>query len=109
MATPLTVGIIAEGKHVRTTVPIRTEDDRVAARVNDRLMEHCNVPQPHRFKLGIAAATGVMFPFLADPKGLPRDYARSLHQDYGGEWAFDLRLKPLEGFPLYFGWIGAIF
>ncbi len=66
-----------------------------------------NVPEADRFKLGIAAATGILFPFLKDPKGLRRDYAKSLHKDYGGEWDFDLRLKPLDGFPLYFGWVGA--
>jgi alpha-beta hydrolase superfamily lysophospholipase len=67
-----------------------------------------NVPDSDRFKLGVAAATGILFPFLTDPKGLPRDYAKSLHRDFGGEWAFDLRLKPLDGFPLFFGWVGAI-
>ena len=67
-----------------------------------------NVPSADRFKLGLAAATGMLFPFLTDPKGLPRDYARSLHKAHGGEWEFDLRLKPLDGFPLYFGWVGAI-
>lgn len=65
------------------------------------------VPRADRFKLGIAAATGIFFPFRTDPKGLPRDYARSIHKDYGGEWDFDLKLKPLDGFPLYFGWMGA--
>ena len=67
-----------------------------------------NVPSADRFKLGLAAATGMLFPFLTDPKGLPRDYAKSLHKAHGGEWEFDLRLKPLDGFPLYFGWMGAI-
>ena len=67
-----------------------------------------NVPPADRFKLGVAAAAGILFPFLKDPKGLPRDYAKSLHRDYGGEWEFDFRLKPLDGFPLYFGWVGAI-
>ena len=67
-----------------------------------------NVPRGDRFKLGIAAATGILFPFLTDPKGLPRDYTKSLHQSYGGEWDFDLKLKPLDGFPLYFGWMGAV-
>jgi alpha-beta hydrolase superfamily lysophospholipase len=66
------------------------------------------IPNGDRFKLGIAAATGLLFPFMADSKPLPRDYAKSLHKDYGGEWDFDLTLKPLDGFPLYFGWIGAI-
>ncbi len=67
-----------------------------------------NVAPAERYKLGLAAATGILFPFMRDSKGLPRDYAKSLHKDYGGEWDFDLRLKPLDGFPLYFGWIGAI-
>lgn len=67
-----------------------------------------NVPKADRFKLGVAAATGLLFPFMADPKGLRRDYAKSLHRTYGGEWDFDLKLKPLDGFPLYFGWLGAI-
>ena len=67
-----------------------------------------NIRDADRFKLGLAAAAGMLFPFLRDPKGLPRDYARSLHREYGGEWDFDLRLKPLDGFPLYFGWIGSI-
>ena len=65
------------------------------------------VPRADRFKLGIAAATGILFPFLTDPKGLPREYARSIHKDHEGEWDFDLKLKPLTGFPLYFGWMGA--
>jgi alpha-beta hydrolase superfamily lysophospholipase len=67
-----------------------------------------NIPAADRYRLGLAAAMGLVFPFLRDPKGLPRDYAKSLHQDYGGEWVFDLALKPLDGFPLYFGWVGAI-
>ena len=50
----------------------------------------------------------MFFPFIKDPKGLPPDYPKSLHKDYGGEWDFDLRLKPIEGFPVYFGWISAI-
>lgn len=61
-----------------------------------------------RFKLGVAAATGILFPFLADPKGLPPDYAKSIHRDHQGEWEFDLALKPIAGFPIHFGWIGAV-
>ena len=61
-----------------------------------------------RFKLGMAAATGVFMPFMKDPKGLRREYPISLHKDYEGEWDFDLKLKPIEGFPIYFGWVGAV-
>lgn len=61
-----------------------------------------------RYKLGLAAATGIVFPFMKDPKGLLPEYPKSLHKDFSGAWDFDLRLKPIEGFPVHFGWIGAI-
>ncbi|QYJ05014.1 alpha/beta hydrolase [Nocardioides panacisoli] len=35
-------------------------------------------------------------------------YARSLHRDHEGEWAFDLAWKPLESFPVRYGWLRAI-
>jgi alpha-beta hydrolase superfamily lysophospholipase len=51
---------------------------------------------------------GRAFPYLNDPKALHPAYVRSIHREFGGEWDFDLKLKPLHGFPAYFGWIGAI-
>lgn len=62
-----------------------------------------------RAKLHLAAALAWFNPFLNDPKALSPAYVRSLHRNWGGEWEFDLALKPLEGFPTYFGWIRAIF
>ena len=35
-------------------------------------------------------------------------YARSLHRDHAGEWDFDLRLKPIESFRVYAGWLRAV-
>jgi len=35
-------------------------------------------------------------------------YVKSLHRDYGGEWDFDLALKPVDGFPAFYGWLAAI-
>jgi alpha-beta hydrolase superfamily lysophospholipase len=61
-----------------------------------------------RAQFGVAALVGQAFPFLNDPKALHPAYVRSIHRDFGGEWDFDLKLKPLHGFPAYFGWIGAI-
>ena len=61
-----------------------------------------------RAQLGAAALAGRAFPFLNDPKALRPEYVRSLHREFGGEWEFDLALKPLHGFPAYFGWIGAV-
>jgi len=67
-----------------------------------------NVSPLRRAQLGMAALMGQAFPYLSDPKGLNAEYGRSLHREFGGEWDYDLRLKPLKGFPVYFGWVGAI-
>jgi alpha-beta hydrolase superfamily lysophospholipase len=62
-----------------------------------------------RARLRAARMLGRLFPFLNEPKAVSPAYVKSLHRDWQGEWDFDLRLKPLEGFPAYFGWIRAIF
>lgn len=67
-----------------------------------------NVTPLKRAQLGFAALTGQAFPFLNDPKALSAAYGRSLHREFGGEWDYDLKLKPLRGFPMYFGWAGAV-
>ena len=35
-------------------------------------------------------------------------YGTTLHRDFGGEFSYDLALKPLGGFPVTFGWINAV-
>ena len=35
-------------------------------------------------------------------------YPKSLHKDFEGKWEFDLKLKPIEGFPVYLKWARAI-
>jgi len=62
------------------------------------------LPAARRPQLHFAAALGRFFPFLKNPEGLRPEYAQALLE----HWDFDTRLKPVEGFPLYFGWIGAI-
>jgi alpha-beta hydrolase superfamily lysophospholipase len=61
-----------------------------------------------RAKLRVAAALGAVAPYLSDPKAVLPAYVESLHETWGGEWAFDLSLKPHYGFPAYFGWVRAI-
>jgi alpha-beta hydrolase superfamily lysophospholipase len=61
-----------------------------------------------RAKLALGIALGRRFPFLSDRRSVPPAYVRSLHRDFGGEWEFDLSLKPVEGFPIFFGWLAAI-
>jgi alpha-beta hydrolase superfamily lysophospholipase len=57
-----------------------------------------------RPQIHLAAATGRFLPFLKNPEALRPDYHIALRQD----WDFDQRLKPMHGFPIYYGWIGAI-
>lgn len=63
-----------------------------------------NVPDWKKPQVHVAGALGRFFPFLNDPKAFRPEYTRALH----AEWDFDLRLKPLHGFPLYYGWVAAI-
>lgn len=67
-----------------------------------------NVPPALRGLLAVATKLGRVFPFLSDPRGVPPEYPMSLHKNYGGEWDFDLALKPIHGFPVYYGWARAI-
>jgi len=60
-------------------------------------------------KLRIAQMLGWFAPYMNDPKSVLPAYVRSLHKYWDGEWDFDLSLKPLYGFPVFFGWVRAIF
>jgi alpha-beta hydrolase superfamily lysophospholipase len=35
-------------------------------------------------------------------------YGQSIHSDQRGEWTYDLAWKPIEGFPVTYGWLQAI-
>jgi alpha-beta hydrolase superfamily lysophospholipase len=63
-----------------------------------------NLPEWRKVQLHLAAAAGRYYPFLNDPRAFKPDYTRALLT----EWEFDTRLKPEYGFPLYYGWLGAI-
>jgi alpha-beta hydrolase superfamily lysophospholipase len=45
---------------------------------------------------------------LREMKVRPGVYGQTLHVSGTGEWEFDTALKPLDGFPVTFGWINAI-
>lgn len=60
-----------------------------------------------RFAEPLVAALGRVLPGLRLP-GLSPAYAQSIHADHNGEWHFDTRWKPIEGFPIYAGWFRAI-
>jgi alpha-beta hydrolase superfamily lysophospholipase len=63
-----------------------------------------NLPDWRKVQLHVAAAIGRYYPFLNDAKALKPDYTRALR----GDWEFDSALKPDFGFPIYYGWLGAI-
>ncbi len=47
-------------------------------------------------------------PMRVFPRTVSGVYAQSLHRDHAGEWEFDLTWKPVESFPVRFGWLRAI-
>ncbi|MCX6401017.1 MAG: alpha/beta hydrolase [Propionibacteriales bacterium] len=42
------------------------------------------------------------------PRNVSGYYVRSLHRDHEGEWEFNLVWKPVDSFPVRFGWLRAI-
>ena len=68
-----------------------------------------NAPGSRLLKLKVANMLGKAYPFLNDPKAVSPAYVRSIHRNWDGEWEFELALKPVNGFPAYFGWVRAIF
>lgn len=57
----------------------------------------------------LMALIGKIFPNVISPVKLADGYAMSIHKDYYGEWDFDTKLKPIKGFPIYFGWLNGIY
>jgi alpha-beta hydrolase superfamily lysophospholipase len=51
---------------------------------------------------------GRLQPMRIFPREVSGVYAQSLHRDHAGEWEFDLRWKPIQSFPVRFGWLRAI-
>jgi alpha-beta hydrolase superfamily lysophospholipase len=50
---------------------------------------------------------GRVQPFRVIPMR-PGVYGKTLHVSATGEWEFDTELKPIDGFPVTFGWLNAI-
>jgi alpha-beta hydrolase superfamily lysophospholipase len=54
------------------------------------------------------ATIGRLWPFWDTSNRVNEWYAKSLHKDHKGRWTFNTALKPIDGFPAYFGWIRAV-
>ena len=68
-----------------------------------------NASPSRLLQLKIARDLGLFFPFMNKSKAVLPAYVKSVHKNWDGEWDFALTLKPLLGFPAYFGWVRAIF
>jgi alpha-beta hydrolase superfamily lysophospholipase len=62
-----------------------------------------------RLMLPLIACLGHFFPNLPSPAGLKSGYGQSVHHQYFGEWDFDLKIKPIEGYKVDLGWVSAIY
>jgi alpha-beta hydrolase superfamily lysophospholipase len=51
---------------------------------------------------------GARQPTRVIPRTVGGHYTRSLHADHHGEWTFNTEWKPLDSFPVTFGWLRAI-
>ena len=56
----------------------------------------------------LAAWIGGFLPFAKKGNPVNRWYGKSLHVSGKGEWTFNTALKPLDGFPAYYGWVRAV-
>ncbi|KAA2258550.1 alpha/beta hydrolase [Solihabitans fulvus] len=60
--------------------------------------------------IGTAVVRGLgrVSPGFVVRAGLGEVYGQSLHSDHQGEWVFDPKWKPLNGFPVRAGWLRAV-
>jgi alpha-beta hydrolase superfamily lysophospholipase len=66
------------------------------------------------FRIQLAKIFGRILPHVSGESTVPVWYGRSLLRPSGacpecrGRWTFNTRLKPIEGFPVFLGWVRAI-
>jgi alpha-beta hydrolase superfamily lysophospholipase len=65
-------------------------------------------PLTRHVKLPLVEQLGQFQPLHEVKRETTGIYARSLHQDYFGEWDFNLHWKPIASFKAYAGWIRTI-
>ncbi len=82
--------------------------DRIQALALNSPFMDFNVGTLERGALPLLTSLGAVVPHLPIPGVLSPAYAQSLHRDFRGEWAWDLRWKPERGFPAYAGWFRAV-
>ncbi|MFI6322515.1 alpha/beta hydrolase [Nonomuraea sp. NPDC050556] len=66
-----------------------------------------NVPTPLRVAADLLK-TPLSYTSRPLPLGISTVYGETLHREHGGEWDYDLELKPLGGFSVHAMWLAAI-
>ncbi|NUT38796.1 MAG: alpha/beta hydrolase [Thermoactinospora sp.] len=66
-----------------------------------------NVPVPLRLAADVLRGP-LSYSARALPLGVSMAYGYSLHRDHGGEWDYDLEMKPHGGFSVHAMWLAAI-
>ena len=82
--------------------------DRIDALVFNSPFLEFPLPSALQPVVRLLAPFGRFFPFVRVVRKLPSAYFESVHRDYHGEWQYDLHLRPINGYPVYLGWIRAI-
>jgi alpha-beta hydrolase superfamily lysophospholipase len=82
--------------------------DRISALFLNSPFVELNAAGPQRALAAAVEQLGAVAPGVPLSGAISPLYAQSVHCDHYGEWAFDLRWKPIEGFPAYAGWLRAI-
>lgn len=67
-----------------------------------------NLTPLNRVLSSLAACTARFAPYYRLPQKMKRAYGKTLHLTHGGEWNYDVRKKPIDGYPLYAGWFRMI-
>ncbi len=77
--------------------------------LNSPFFDFNKPPLIKKLVLPLMAFIGRRNPDILSPEGLATGYPKSIHKDHYGEWDFDQRYKPVEGFPINLGWINGIY
>lgn len=85
------------------------EKEKLAKVVLNSPFLEFNAPDLVRKALVPILKLGASFgPYVNLPNAVAPFYPKSIHKDFNGEWDFDLKYKPIKGFPAYFKWMLAI-
>lgn len=76
--------------------------------LNSPFLELNMPPLARMLAPAFAKIVSFIAPFSKLDKAISPVYGESVHKNYYGEWDFNLKWKPINGFPAYFAWLVAV-